>query len=243
MDSKAYAVVTTKRSPAHKPPLGLKRAEPPPGSDMPVLTWLLAAGMTLIGWLLFRHLTGRRAPYLIAMLCLLVACGVVVEVQHRRMEARYTAAVKDLLGRKDTFVVCERLSGALVNVWNRAGYVKWTPDGSKPSRADLTWGTCRDLRSWDPDTDPTSEQVVALHVLTHEAMHLDGHYGEAEAECEAMQHDAAMAHLLGASPATGQHLAETYYRDMYPRMREGYTSGDCRKGGDLDATPGDGIWP
>ena len=67
--------------------------------------------------------------------------------------------------------------------------------------------------------------------------------GPAEAECEAMQHDAAMAHLLGASPATGQHLAETYYRDMYPRMREGYTSGECRKGGHLDATPGDGIWP
>lgn len=210
---------------------------------MPVLTWLLAVGAALLAWLAYRHFTGRRAPFLILMLCLILACGTAAEVQHRRMEARYTAAVKDLLDRKDTYVVCERLSGALLNVWNRAGYVRWSPDGSKPSRADLTWGTCRDLRAWDPRTTPTADQIVALHVLTHEAMHLDGHYGEAEAECEAVQHDAAMARLLGASPTTGQRLAETYYRDMYPRMRDGYTSAECRQGGALDATPRDSHWP
>lgn len=210
---------------------------------MPVLAYALGAGGVLLGWLVWRHLTGRRAPYLIALLCLLLLCGAAVEVRHRRMEDRYTAAVKTLLDRKDTFVVCERLSGALLNVWNRAGYVAWTPDGSKPSRADLTWDTCRALHSWDPRARPTPEQVIALHVLTHEAMHLDGRYGEADAECAAMQHDAAMAHLLGATPHAGQRLAATYYRDVYPRMRDGYTSGDCRSEGPLDATPGDGIWP
>lgn len=210
---------------------------------MPLLPWMLGAGLTALGWLVFRHLTGRRAPYLIGLVCLLLLCGTVVEVRHRRMEARYTAAVKDLLDRKDAFVICERFSGALVNVWNRAGYVAWTPDGSKPSRADLTWDTCRTLRSWDPKAEPTTDQTIALHVLTHEAMHLDGHYGEADAECAAMQHDAEMAHLLGATPEVGQHLAETYYRNVYPRMREGYTSGDCKQDGLLDATPADGIWP
>ena len=210
-----------------------------------MLTWVLGAGVAVLGWLVWRHLKGRRCPYLIAFMVVGLLVAGAVEVRHRSMEARYSAAVSTLLDRKDTFVVCERLSGTMFNAWNRAGYVEWTLDGSKPSRADLTWDTCRDLRAWEDETHVAGnpEQVIALHVLTHEAMHLDGHYDEATAECLAMQADAEMARLLGATAARAQELADTYARDMYPRMREGYTSPDCVQGGPMDATPNDDVWP
>src|SRR4029450_3526010 len=48
---------------------------------------------------------------------------------------------------------------------------------------------------------PSRDQVVAVHVLTHEAMHLSGRLDEAVAECAAVQRDAHTARLLGAGPA------------------------------------------
>ena len=58
------------------------------------------------------------------------------------------------------------------------------------------------------------DQVVAVHVLTHETMHMVGITNEAQTECAAVQRDAQMAVALGASPAEAQALVSVDYRDL-----------------------------
>ena len=86
------------------------------------------------------------------------------------------------------------------------------------------------------------DQVVVVHVLTHEAMHLAGLVAEAAAECAAVQRDAQTARLLGAAPADAAALAAAYWREVYPQLPEGYRSSDCRPGGAMDERRTDAPW-
>jgi hypothetical protein len=79
--------------------------------------------------------------------------------------------------------------------------------------------------------------VVAVHVLTHEAMHLSGRLGE----CAAVQRDAHTARLLGAGPADAAAPAGAYWRNIYPLMPGGYRSGDRRPGWPLDEGLADAV--
>lgn len=209
------------------------------------MPYALATGLIVLGCLVVRHINGRRAPLWIALLAILLVLGSISEVRWRLMEHRYTTATATLLDRPDAHVVCERLSGAMFNVWNRSGYVQYRQDGKKPSRADLTFDTCQDLRSWETHGKHANQrdQIIAVHVLTHEAMHVAGYYNEAQAECAAMQHDSAMAQVLGASKTDADALAAYYFKYVYPHLRDDYLSDGCRADGPMDATPGDGLWP
>ena len=54
---------------------------------------------------------------------------------------------------------------------------------------------------------PTREEIVAVHVLTHEAMHLSGVKQESIAECDAMQRDTKTAARLSSSAIEAAGLA------------------------------------
>jgi hypothetical protein len=84
--------------------------------------------------------------------------------------------------------------------------------------------------------------VIAVHVLTHESMHMRGQPDEARAECEAMQRDAETAQLLGATPQEGLALARAYWLQDYPNMPDAYRSGDCVLNGSLDEHLPDPPW-
>jgi hypothetical protein len=99
-------------------------------------------------------------------------------------------------------VRCQSFGGAFVDAGPELGYVRGRADG-KP----------------EPWTLINRDQVVAVHVLTHEAMHLSGQLNEAAAE-----------------------LAAAYWRDIYPLMPDGYRSADCRPGGPLDEGLADDPW-
>ncbi len=162
--------------------------------------------------------------------------------QAARLEARLTDAVQQLTGRTDVRVDCRNLLQDLAN--SRPGQVAYDADGNG-SVAELSWSVCDDLDGWmdgGPD-DPSLDEATAVHVLTHEAMHLAGYRNEQETECEAVQRDAAMAVLLGADPATARLLAERYVRELYPRMPGDYRHEHCVANGPWDRTPGDGQWP
>jgi hypothetical protein len=89
---------------------------------------------------------------------------------------------------------------------------------------------------------PSRDQVVAVHVLTHEAMHLSGRLGEAEAECAAVQRDAHTARLLGAEPAAAARLAAIYWGEVYPLMPDRYRSEQCQPGRSMDQRLADAPW-
>jgi hypothetical protein len=217
-----------------------------------VLTWLavvLVAGAVAmtVAWSSRRlDEIGRplRFPWVsVALLVVLAVAAATPGVLRGRQERRLGGTVSVLAGAR-VAVRCQTLGGAFVDAGPELGYVRWRADGTPEPWTLIKRDQCRDLaayvRSGRPR--PSRDQVVAVHVLTHEAMHLSGRLGEAEAECAAVQRDAHTARLLGAPAADAAALAAAYWRDIYPLMPDGYRSPDCRAGGAMDERLADAPW-
>jgi hypothetical protein len=93
------------------------------------------------------------------------------------------------------------------------------------------------------ECDDWGLKLVAVHVLTHESMHLAGVIDEAAAECFAVQTDAYVATRLGATSAFARSVASEYWASYYRGQDPGYRSAECRDGGALDLFPGRPGWP
>ena len=85
--------------------------------------------------------------------------------------------------------------------------------------------------------NPTEGQILAVHIVAHETMHINGIQSEAVAECRAVQLNNLVAEKLGATPEQARVLQRSYYAEYYPRQRDDYGSGECREGGELDIYP------
>jgi hypothetical protein len=134
-----------------------------------------------------------------------------------------------LVGHRVT-VHCQSLSGALVDVGAELGYVKYGPDGPEP-RTLIKREACGDLRHYaGHHNHPSPDAIIAVHVLTHEAMHMRGITGEADAECAAIQRDRITAKLLGATEQQARGLARIYWLVYYPDMPDEYHRDSCREG-------------
>lgn len=85
--------------------------------------------------------------------------------------------------------------------------------------------------------------MIAVHIVAHEAQHINGITSEAVAECRAAQLDHLVAQQLGATPDEARELQRRYYADFYPNQRTEYVSGECREGGELDIYPDRAEFP
>ncbi|MCU1675746.1 MAG: hypothetical protein JWM93_504 [Frankiales bacterium] len=217
-----------------------------PADQSRVRPYLLVAMLAGMAWLAYRQLThGRDHVRLIAALAVVFAVTGVFEYQWRQTDGRYSSVARALLRDPHTVAVhCERLGQALMSVSQLEGYVPYEEDGSLPKKAQLMRNVCHDLGDWirSDKKHTTIKQVQALHVFVHEAMHLDGIYSEAEAECQAMQRTEHAAVLFGAPAGVGQRMALAYWQSVYPDMPPEYTGG-CTPNGAGDDTPNDGVWP
>jgi hypothetical protein len=186
----------------------------------------------------------RRFPWVsVAALVALAVAAAVPGVVRAHQERRLGRAASVLAGAR-VAVRCQTLGGAFLDGGPELGYVRWRPDGSPEPWALLKRDQCHHLAAYlrSDRHRPTRDQVIAVHVLTHEAMHLSGRLGEAEAECAATQRDAETARLLGSPPADAAALAGRYWRDLYPLMPDRYRSSECRAGGSLDEHLADAPW-
>ena len=217
-----------------------------------MLTWFavaLAGGAVAVavGWGLRRSDgLGRPRPFpwvSVALLVLLAVAGAVPGVLRAHQERRLGRAASVLAGAR-VAVRCQTLGGAFVDGGPELGYVRWRADGHPEPWALLKRDQCRHLAAYahSDKRAPSREQVVAVHVLTHEAMHLAGRLAEADAECAAVQRDAWTARLLGASAAEAAALAAAYWANVYPLMPGDYRSQECRAGGKLDERLPDAPW-
>lgn len=155
------------------------------------------------------------------------------EAAHRWQE-RPLEDVSAMLAGRSVEVTCQRASETFLDASAKHGFVPFDPDGAT-NQVWLSWDTCRDLRGYRGDpADPTLDQVIAVHVLTHEAMHVAGHLNEAEAECKAVQRNARTAIALGAEPADAHALAVRYWQEVYPMLHSEYRTSECAAGGDQD---------
>jgi hypothetical protein len=208
------------------------------------LTVLLIALLTLAAGLVVRWVLrgrtdalGRRRPFprvgVALALTLAVACAVPLWL-HARLESRLESAARQLAGGP-VRVHCQTFGQTWTDAGAELGYVRWGPGGVPERSTLIKYSTCGHLRQWlrSDKRAPSREEVVAVHVLTHEVMHMTGLKDEARAECAAVQRDAAMAVALGADPAQGEALARRYWTELYPNLPDGYRGG-CGPGGEYD---------
>jgi hypothetical protein len=217
-----------------------------------VLTWLAVAlgtgaAAVAVGWSLRRvDELGRprRFPWVSVALLLVMAVGAAVPGVLRIQQERRLGGAASVLAGAKVAVRCQGLGGAFVDAGPELGYVRWRADGTPEPWTLIKRDQCRHLAAYarSDKRRPSRDQVVAVHVLTHEAMHLSGRLEEAAAECGAVQRDAHTARLLGASAADAAELAAAYWRNVYPLMPDGYRSPECRAGGALDERLADAPW-
>ena len=189
---------------------------------------------------------GRLTPFptlWVSVLIILAVLAATPGVLRARLEHRLSAVASAVAGRA-VHVRCQALGGAFVDAGAELGYVQYRADGTPVDWTLLKRDQCNDLADYLASNKraPSIKQLIAVHVLTHEGMHLAGITVEALAECAAMQQDAYTARLLGASAGDAHALAVQYYERVYPRMAEDYRSADCRPGGDLDENSEDAPW-
>ncbi len=183
-------------------------------------------------------LLGRpRAFPVWSCLVLVIAAGALLYpgVQRHLEEKRLARAAAELVGHQVT-VHCQTTAGALVDAGSELGYVPYDENGIPLQTTTLKRDPCRLLRAYlSGDRDhPSEDATIAVHVLTHESMHMRGETSEARAECAAVQRDEATAVLLGATVMQARDLARAYWTSVYPRMPDDYRSADCAPGGAMD---------
>ena len=197
----------------------------------------LAALALFIRWLQQRGIREHVPfPAISISSCVVLAVVATFPVVDRvTLESRLSHSSSTLLGMH-VEVDCQTLTGSALDMGNELGYVKWGPDGIPEHKTLIKHQQCNDLHGYlnSSKQHPSAAQILAVHVLTHESMHMSGITSEAIAECDAMQHDAAMAEVMGAKPGAAHKLAVAYWLMVYPNMPDGYRSSDCRQGGSLD---------
>jgi hypothetical protein len=203
------------------------------------LVLVVAAAVLSVRWLRRpRDSFGRERPYPYLSIGLLgvVAVGAVIPAYLRHQEETRLSAVASQLVGTPVRVHCQSFGQTLTQLDGDLGFVKWGQDGVPEHQTFIKREQCGDLKSYlsSDKQHPNPDQVVAVHVLTHESMHMRGITSEADAECAAMQRDARTAELLGATPAAAMGLARIYWRIEYPRMPSTYRTLDCKPGGPLD---------
>jgi hypothetical protein len=183
------------------------------------------------GWVMRRRLP-KVTFALLALAVLVTGC---FAWRHGRLEDRLSRAASALAGLP-VRVHCQDLAGQALDAGNDLGSVQFNADG-EPERATLIRREqCSALNGYvaKHGAHPSPAQILAVHVLTHETMHMKGLREESAAECAAVQRDAHLARLLGASAADAQSLAAAYWNQNYPQLSDDYRSGQCHPSGSLD---------
>jgi hypothetical protein len=209
-----------------------------------VLTWAALALLAMAIGVAARWVTrrrdslGRARPFPLISVLVLVAVGaglLVPVVRHHRLEGRLTDVATTLVGAPAA-VHCQTAGREMLDLGSELGLVRWGPGGVPEHQTLIKRAPCSRLAAYlgGDQAHPSLDEIVAVHVLSHESRHMAGTVNEADADCQAMQRDAWTAWLLGASNTDATKLARSYWRMVYPRMPDDYRTGQCAPGGQLD---------
>jgi hypothetical protein len=187
---------------------------------------LLAAGC--LSWLLARRYVVGRGwaiwPLLVIVPALVFTAN---EARWQRFESTLADAAQPVLAGRGSGFTCERLMRSFWSSTGHVGHVWFDADGVPAHDAFLSSGTCAKVKAWrDHPGSSSLDEIVAVHTVAHEAAHLVGQRGEAQAECTALAHDAQVMQRLGATAAQAQADVVRYLEQVYPRLPEEYR-GDC----------------
>jgi hypothetical protein len=185
----------------------------------------------------------RDLPVIRVGALVLVAVLAAVPGAQRKVQERRLGAIASKLVGHHVSVHCQDGAEAFVDAGSELGWVAFDENGIPEPRTLIKRAQCQYLKAYDKDpTSPSWDEMVAVHVLTHEAMHMRGSDNEAVAECEAVQRDAFTAQAFGATPEQAKQLAVQYWRRVYPQMPDEYRTGDCGPGAPLDENLASSPW-
>ena len=210
---------------------------------------LLLASAAVVGvrWMLRRtDGLGRSRSFPVFSVAVLVVVGsgaLAPWFMRARLEDRLAKAASEIAAMT-VEVNCQSFGEAFTDVGAELGYVKWGADGIPERRTLIKRDQCADLSDYlDSDKiSPSRDEIVAVHILTHETVHMMGETNEARTECFAMQRNDQMARLLGATPDQARDLTASYWREIYPHMPDTYRSGQCGPGLELDEGRAGAPW-
>jgi hypothetical protein len=185
----------------------------------------------------------RNLPVFSVSALVLVAVVAAIPGAQRKVEERRLAKIASSLAGKNVSVHCQDGAEAFVDAGSELGWVAFDANGVPEPRTLIKREQCKFLKAYDKNpTNPSWDEMVAVHVLTHESMHMRGERSEEIAECEAVQRDALTAQRLGATPEQAMALARRYWVQVYPRMPDDYITGACSPGGTLDEHLASSPW-
>lgn len=151
------------------------------------------------------------------------------------LQWRGSEAVKEVSGNPNGVLECQRFLPSLFDMDSAALGGKVT--SIEPNVAILKNRQCNALFDWvqsgSGDT-MTMSQIIAVHVLSHESVHVSGQFSESIAECTSMQRDPIAARSLGASDEAGELIQSEYFANIHPQLGESYKLDGCKIDPKLD---------
>jgi len=175
------------------------------------------------------------------MMLLFAGLAATPPVRQALFEAKMERAVEKITQSYGVQVICHSRLGSFFH-WNKLGYVV-RGENAIHLRPDM----CSELRNYVSDPDAANkaalrhyDTVLALHVLTHEAMHVKREYNEVKADCQAYQRNHKMAEYLGATPRQAAQSAIVIHR--FRRQHHPYYSTQCEPGQALDEKLRGAVW-
>ncbi|WP_456847341.1 hypothetical protein, partial [Cellulomonas sp. P5_C6] len=144
-----------------------------------LIGFLTLAAALAVRWVLNRvDSLGRVAPFpkiSVGLSLVLALCCAVPLVVQSVVEHRLQRAAVEIAGGP-VQVHCQGLGQAFLDLGPELGFVRWGPGGVPERSTLIKQAPCAHLRAWlwSTKSRPTLDQVVAVHVLTHETMHMVG---------------------------------------------------------------------
>lgn len=166
---------------------------------------------------------------IVPTICLLPALVYTAyEVRWQSFESGLVVAAAPVLGPTKAEFGCERLTRNFFASRGLPGHVLFDKSGKPQSEAFLSAQTCAGIADFQANPQaPDLAAIMAVHVMTHEAVHLTGIRNEGITECLALQADVLVMMRLGATRAAAHAAAQRYREEIYPRLHAEYRRASC----------------
>lgn len=191
---------------------------------------------------LLRPVGQKRVDAFFLAMLVLTGLFAVIPARQAHFEYRLARGVEALTGYDGVTVTCLSYFGGIFH-YRAAGFMRWGT-GDISLQPDI----CSDLRAYLDDPEEAVQNATrdrdplfALHVLTHEAMHVAGVKDEQKTDCSAHQRNHRMALLLDVPKLDAVRSAIFIHRTRSP-YHKGYYSEHCEPGRGLDENLPDAVW-
>ena len=196
-------------------------------------------------WLIYREFRHRpekfdgfSLAYLSVLASLAVACALPA-YKTWRLEKLLSEKAPVIAERPNVIVKCNSMFETLFD-----GKGVSSPAGTayfETGEIFFESGWCKNFMEYlDDPGNATPDQIFAMHIFTHETMHIRGEENEKRTDCQAIQRNHLVGELFGIDPSISRRNANTYYYDFYPKHP--YFDKNCKPGGKFDERLPNSIW-